>query len=137
MAYLASASVSSFPPKNTPPFLAWNWANLSSTSGPTGNWSVTTRSSLHVVLTEMPHQTLDGPSGGITQSADGVTLNLFAVSISSAQAVKSGSSFTHVNSSNMSISLSWARPSTILSIMFIIHVVPSRHGVHCPQLSCL
>lgn len=44
MAYLASASDSSFPPKNTPPFLAWNWANLSSTSGPTGNWSVTTRS---------------------------------------------------------------------------------------------
>lgn len=37
---------------------------------------------------------------------------------------------THVISNNISISLLAARPSTSLSIIFIIYVVPSRQGVH-------
>src|SRR5882724_13689352 len=42
-----------------------------------------------------------------------------------------------VTSSSMSISRLWARPSAILVSTRHIQPVPSRHGVHWPQLSCL
>ena len=44
---------------------------------------------------------------------------------------------TSVSSRSMSISRVCPRPSAKRSIMFIIHVVPSRQGVHWPQDSCL
>src|SRR5690606_201391 len=42
-----------------------------------------------------------------------------------------------VTSNSMSISRFWAGPSTMRSMTRIIQPVPSRHGVHRPQLSCL
>src|ERR1700738_1558871 len=42
-----------------------------------------------------------------------------------------------VTSSSMSISRLWARPSAMRVKTRHIHPVPSRHGVHWPQLSCL
>jgi hypothetical protein len=42
-----------------------------------------------------------------------------------------------VTSISMSISRRWARPSAMRISTRHIHPMPSRHGVHWPQLSCL
>ena len=42
-----------------------------------------------------------------------------------------------VNSCSISISLSRAIPASNLFMICSVHLLPSLHGVHCPQLSCL
>ena len=67
----------------------------------------------------MADQALDRPRRRIAQGADGVAFDL------------------QVTSSSMSISSSVGSPSTMRAIIRHSQPVPSRHGVHWPQLSCL
>ena len=46
-------------------------------------------------------------------------------------------SIWRVTCSSTSISATSARPSTMRSITRFTQPMPSRHGVHWPQLSCL
>jgi len=71
------------------------------------------------LVTEMRDQALDRPRRGVAERADGVPSTCF------------------VTSSSMSISRLWARPSAMRVSTRHIQPVPSRHGVHWPQLSCL
>ena len=68
---------------------------------------------------EMPDQALDRPGRRIAQGADRVTFDL------------PRHLFERVDLGDL------ARPSTMRVITRIIQPVPSRHGVHWPQLSCL
>lgn len=85
---------------------------------------------------KVPHESLDWPGGSVSQCANCTAFYLFpggnVLELSLAR--QKG---THVNSRSISISRSCPLPTTKRSIMFIIQVVPSRHGVHCPQDSCL
>lgn len=64
-------------------------------------------------------QTLDRPCSSITQGTNGVALDLLG----------------ELKISSISLTVAW--PETNLSIIFCNHVVPSLHGVHWPQDSCL
>jgi hypothetical protein len=69
---------------------------------------------------EVADQALDRPGGGVAEGADRVAFDLLGVT-----------------SSSMSISDISASPVTMRSMTRHIQPVPSRHGVHWPQLSCL
>ena len=69
---------------------------------------------------EMPDQALDRPGRRVAQRADGVAFDLL------------GDFLQQVDLSHLR-----PRPSTMRSITRHIQPVPSRHGVHWPQLSCL
>ena len=68
---------------------------------------------------EMGDQTLDRPGGGVAERADRMALDL------------GGDVEQHVDL------FFCALPSAMRVITRHIQPVPSRHGVHCPQLSCL
>ena len=69
---------------------------------------------------EMPDQALDRPGRGVAQRADRVALDLPRHLLQRVDFVDGS-----------------ARPSTMRFITRIIQPVPSRHGVHWPQLSCM
>jgi hypothetical protein len=69
--------------------------------------------------TEMPDQALDRPGGRIAERADRVAFDLL------------GHIVEHVDLALRAL------PVTMRSITRIIQPVPSRQGVHWPQLSCL
>ena len=69
---------------------------------------------------EMPDQALHGPCRGIAERADRVAFEL-------------GRDFEQQRRSRAS----GRGPSTMRFITRHIQPVPSRHGVHWPQLSCL
>ena len=69
---------------------------------------------------EMPDQPLDRPRRGFAERADRVAFDLL------------GDFLQHIDFGDLG-----ARPATMRSSTRHIQPVPSRHGVHWPQLSCL
>lgn len=121
-ARVSSTALARCPPNPTWPFATWNCAMRRSTSG------------RKCLMRPWIGQAAASPSAHIVRPSICFLKQTIRVWILTLQNQEAR---TYVSSRSISISRGWARPSTNRSIILAIHVVPSRHGVHCPHDSCL
>ena len=122
----SSATCSTFMPgsnsTSTPSTLAIGMAYSAASSVAPCTWGLPrdTGDAVLDLVAEVAEQALDRPGGRVAEAADGVALDL------------AGDVEQQVD-----LALSRPRRVTMRSITRHIQPVPSRQGVHWPQLSCL